>query len=126
MEFDPCQAWYHGSPGRFSVLRSGSTITQKPDLARVFSHKPAIVSISDDGKIKHNGSQRGYLYVVAEEVFPKDVVPHPHSTMQPGDEWLTTRDLALHFLGPTILRADERLTDVELARLLEEAEKKLK
>jgi hypothetical protein len=126
MEFDPCQAWYHGSPGRFKVLHSGSTITQKPDLARVFSHKPSIVSISDEGAIKHDGRLAGYLYVVAEEVFPKDVIPHPHSTMQEGDEWLTVRDLAVHLLGPTELALEEQLTDEELARLLSEAEKKLK
>jgi hypothetical protein len=84
------------------------------------------VSISGEGAIKHNGALPGYLYVVAEEVFPKDVVPHPHSTMQEGEEWLTTRDLALHLLSATALVAAELLTDEELARLLRAAEKKLK
>jgi hypothetical protein len=121
MEFDPCQTWYHGSPHRLSFLRSGSTITQKRELARVFSHNPTIVSVTDEGEIKHNGTSRGYLYVVAEAVFPKDVVPHPYSTMEPEDEWVTTRDLALHLLSPTELDPAEQLTDEELARLLQQS-----
>lgn len=126
MEFDPCQAWYHGSPHKLSILRSGSTITQNPALARVFSHKPTVVSVSDDGKLRHNGTEPGYLYVIGEEVFPKDVIPHPHSTMREGEEWLTVRNLAVHLLGPTELLPEEQLTDEELARLLRAAEKKLK
>jgi hypothetical protein len=121
MEFDPCQTWYHGSPRRLSILRSGSTITQKRELARVFSHKPTVVSITDEGEIKHNGASPGYLYVIAEEVFPKDVIPHPYSTMEPEDEWLTTRDLVLHLLSPTEVVPAEQLTDEELARLLQQS-----
>ena len=36
--------WYHGSPLQLKRLRAGSTITQDRDLARVFSHKPSLVS----------------------------------------------------------------------------------
>ena len=124
MEFDPCQAWYHGSPLRLSVLQKGSTITQKMGLARVFSHKPSIVSVSDEGIIRHNGTLPGYLYIVSEEVDPEDVVPHPHSTMQEGDEWVTTRDLAVHLMAVTEIIPGELLTDEELARLLSERGRK--
>ena len=118
MDFDPCQAWYHGSPHKFTALAAGSTITQNHKLARVFSHKPTIVSVSDEGIIKHNGTMPGYLYIVSEEVQPEDVIQHPHSTMQEGEEWLTMRELAVHLLTPTEIRMEEMLTDEELTDLI--------
>ena len=84
--------WYHGSPAELIVLRSGSTITRDRHLAEVFSHKPQIVSIDDDGRIRHSGTQPGYLYRIAETVAPDDVYPHPNSSMAPGLEWLTRRE----------------------------------
>ena len=36
--------WYHGSPLVLEVLATDSTITRNRDLARVFSHRPTIVS----------------------------------------------------------------------------------
>ena len=59
MDFDPTQPWYHGSPFELKTIRKGSTITQKRELARIFSHKPAVASMEDDGSIKHNGTQPG-------------------------------------------------------------------
>ena len=41
--------WFHGSPLRLETLTTGSTITPLRDLARVFSHKPALVSLDDAG-----------------------------------------------------------------------------
>ncbi len=118
MEFDPCQAWYHGSPNKLSVLRKGSTITQKRELARIFSHKPTIVSVDDDGRIKHNGTVPGYLYVLVEIVEPEDVVPHPYSTMQEGDEWVTDREFQVQLMGTTEVVPSELLSDEELTELL--------
>lgn len=86
MEFSPHQTWYHGSPLQLHILRKASTITQKRELARIFSHKPTIVSVSDNGQIKHNGTTPGYLYVIVDQVHPRDVVAHPHTTMEAGDE----------------------------------------
>ncbi|HNT75707.1 MAG TPA: hypothetical protein PKH77_11890 [Anaerolineae bacterium] len=117
MDFDPIQPWYHGSPFELRTIRAGSTITQQRELARVFSHKPPIVSIEDDGRIRHNGAQPGYLYVVAEDVLPDDVMPHPRTTMRPGDEWLTTRELRVRFLGSTVPRPEELLTEAEIVEL---------
>lgn len=111
------QPWYHGSPLALTVLYGGSTITQKRELARVFSHKPPLVSIGNDGSIKHNGTQPGYLYVIDEGVRPEDVTPHPRTTMEPGDEWLTNRELRVRLIGTTAPRPGEMFTETEMAAL---------
>jgi predicted acetyltransferase len=86
--------WYHGSPYNFSILRAGSTITQNEELARAFSHQPTRLSIDDDGKISHNGTEPGFLYVIDEPIVPgEDIYMHPRTTMDPGLEWLTVRGL---------------------------------
>ncbi len=110
-------SWYHGSSLELRTIRAGSTITRKRELARVFSHKPQLVSVDDAGNIRHNGRQPGYLYVIAEPVRPGDVTPHPRSTMAPGDEWITTRELRVRFLGSTVPRPEELLTEAEIAGL---------
>jgi hypothetical protein len=110
--------WYHGSPAQLTCLRAGSTITQARRLAEVFSHKPALVCLADDGTIRHNGSAPGFLYRVAEPVGPEDVVPHPRSSMEAGLEWLITRELAVILLGTTTFGEDEMLSDAEVAALL--------
>lgn len=117
MDFDPAQTWYHGSPLKLTMLHEGNTITQKRELARIFSHKPTLVSVSDDGQIKHNGTAPGYLYAIEDEIQLKDVVPHPRTTMPPGDEWLTTRALGLRLLCTTEPVSEEQLTDEEWAAL---------
>jgi hypothetical protein len=114
---DYTQPWYHGSPFELTTLRVGSTITQRRDLARIFSHKPAIVCIEDDGRIKHNGTQPGYLYIIDEAVLPEDVEAHPRTTMGPGDEWLTHRELRVWLLGVVEPQPEERLSEAELEDL---------
>jgi hypothetical protein len=114
---DYTQPWYHGSPVALTTLRVGSTITQRRDLARIFSHKPMIVSFEDDGRIKHNGTQPGYLYIIDEEIVPEDVEAHPRTTMGPGDEWLTHRELHLRLLGTVEPRPEELFTAEELEDL---------
>ena len=111
--------WYHGTPYELTSIREGSTITRDRDLARVFSHKPTIVCTLDDGRIKHTGTQPGYLYVIDEVVQSEDVIPHPRTTMDAGSEWLTTRELRLRLLCPTIPVPGELLSDDELAELRE-------
>ncbi len=114
---DYTQPWYHGSPSELTTLRAGSTITQQRDLARIFSHKPMIVSFEDDGRIRHNGAQPGYLYVIDEVVAPEDVEAHPRTTMGPGDEWLTHRELRVRLLGMVEPQPEELLTEAELEDL---------
>ncbi len=114
---DYTQPWYHGSPFELTTLHVGSTITQRRDLARIFSHKPMIVCIEDDGRIRHNGTQPGYLYVIDEAVAPEDVEAHPRTTMGPGDEWLTHRELRVRLLGVVEPQPEELLTEAELEDL---------
>ena len=114
---DYTNPWYHGSPLELTTLLTGSTITQRRDLARIFAHKPAIVSFEDDGRIKHNGTLPGYLYIIDEEIGPEDVEAHPRTTMGPGDEWLTHRELRLRLLGTVKPRSEELFTTEELEDL---------
>jgi hypothetical protein len=111
------ETWYHGSPLQLSTLRAGSTITRNRDLARVFSHKPPLVSVDDDGTIQHTGTAPGYLYRIDEPLRPEDITPHPRTTMQPGLEWLTRRELCLSLIGPTEVREEELLTEEQVAAL---------
>jgi len=114
---DYTQPWYHGSPSELTTLRVGSTITQRRDLARIFAHKPMIVSFEDDGRIRHSGTQPGYLYVIDEAVAPEDIEAHPRTTMGPGDEWLTHRELRVRLLGMVEPQPEELLTEAELENL---------
>ncbi len=114
---DYTQPWYHGSPSELTTLRVGSTITQRRDLARIFAHKPMIVSFEDDGRIRHSGTQPGYLYVIDEAVAPEDIEAHPRTTMGPGDEWLTHRELRVRLLGMVEPQSEELLTEAELENL---------
>ena len=111
------RTWYHGSPFELTTIREGSTITQDGDLARIFSHKPTLVSVSDGGKIKHNGTTSGFLYFISEDVQLDDVYPHPASSMEEGKEWLTTRELRVQFIESTQIRGEERLTEEQVVGL---------
>jgi len=100
IEIRPDRVWYHGSYARFGVLREGSTVTQWRELAEVFSHKPSMLSIEDDGSIWHNGTEKGWLYVIDEPVeIGRDVYPHPRTTMDKNAEWLTRRPLKVRLVG---------------------------
>ena len=123
MEFDPTLLWYHGSPLELETIRAGSTITQKSNLAQIFSHKPTIVSVSDDGQIKHNGNRPGYLYVISEDVRPEDITPHPETTMAAGDEWLTTRELQIEFVRAVEIVSEEQFTEMEFKMFLQKFER---
>lgn len=109
--------WYHGSPNRITHLLAGSTITQDRRLAEVFSHKPTLVSIEDDGRIRHNGKLPGYLYVIAEPILPDDLSPVPHSTMEPSKEFLTKRELMLQFTDLVEVNPDELLLPEDIIAL---------
>lgn len=80
------------------TLQKGSTTIRNRELARVFSHKPGIVSVADDGSIRHNGREPGRMYLVCDTLAPGDIVPAPRSAVGSGDEYVTTRDLKLAYL----------------------------
>ena len=92
--------WYHGSDKIFSELRAGSTITQWRELAEAFSHKPTMLCTEDDGFIRHNGTAKGWLYVIDEPVkIGMDLYPHPRTAMEENAEWLTARALKVRLIG---------------------------
>lgn len=109
--------WYHGSQEALTTLRTGSSITQNRDIARIFSHRPAITSIEDDGSIKHNGTVPGYLYLVDEPLTADDVEPHPHPINESRWEWLTKREVKVRLIEQPALRAAELLTTADIAAL---------
>ena len=91
--------WYHGSNQLFSVLRENSTITQWRELAEAFSHQPDRLSYDDNGVIHHNGTQKGYLYIIDEPVTAGiDIYQHPWTTMDENAEFLTKRPLKVKLI----------------------------
>ncbi len=98
LTLDFSKPFYHGSNLQLEVLRTGSTVTQWEALARAFSHKPTVLCYEDDGTISHNGTQKGYLYVVDEMVLAGDIIAHPRTTMDENAEFLTCRELKLRLI----------------------------
>lgn len=99
---DPSAPWYHGSDKGFDLLSEGSTVTQWRELAEAFSHKPALLSIDDNGQIQHNGSRKGILYQIDEPLsVGNGLRPHPNSAMEKGLEFLTTRPLRVRRISET-------------------------
>lgn len=99
IKIDPNGTWYHGSPMEFSELRAGSTITQWKELAEAFSHKPSMLGYDDDGVITHNGTAKGYLYVIDEPVeVGRELSPHPRTTMDENAEFITDRPLRVRLV----------------------------
>lgn len=91
--------WYHGSNKRFDLLREGSTVTQWKELAEAFSHKPSLLGYDDDGTITHNGTEKGFLYIIDEPVqIDVDVFQHPRTTMDQNAEFLTSRPLKVRLI----------------------------
>lgn len=91
--------WYHGSDKRFDILLAGSTITQWKALAEAFSHKPTALSYEDDGTIWHNGTAKGFLYMIDESVLNGvDIHPHPNTSMDENVEFLTDRPLRVKLI----------------------------
>lgn len=96
---NPAGTWYHGSNVLFSELREGSTITQWRELAEAFSHQPTMLGYDDNGVIHHNGDEKGYLYIIDEDIeIDKDIYQHPRTTMDPNAEFLTKRPLAVKLI----------------------------
>ena len=92
--------WYHGSNQRFAVLRENSTVTQWRELAEAFSHQPSRLSYDDQGAIRHNGTQKGYLYIIDEPVSAGiDIYQHPGTSMDENAEFLTKRPLKVKLIS---------------------------
>jgi hypothetical protein len=117
MSFKNEKTWFHGSPLELETLRKGSTITQIEKLAQIFSHKPSIVSVSDNGEIKHNGKVKGRVYRIADEVTADDIFEHPKSFMRKGWEWITNKEFKLEFLYEISYSPDDILSEREIREL---------
>ena len=99
IEINPNNVWYHGSNVIFSELRTNSTITQWKELAEAFSHKPSCLGYDDDGTIFHNGTEKGYLYIIDEPItVGVDIYQHPRTTMDENAEFLTKRPLKVKLI----------------------------
>ena len=116
--------WYHGAQQKLTRLRVGSSITQIRALAKAFSHRPSLVSMSDGGeslsdrgRVKHDGVTPGFLYTVSGDIGPEDIYPHPHPANADGWEWLTRRELKLEFIEKTVVSDHERLTGDDIAEI---------
>ena len=91
--------WYHGSNKIFSELRTDSTITQWKELAEAFSHQPSGLWYDDNGKIGHNGTEKGYLYIIDEPItVGVDIYQHPRTTMDENAEFLIKRPLKVRMI----------------------------
>jgi hypothetical protein len=108
--------WYHGSNVELASLRVGSSVTEDRNLARAFSHQPTLLGRSD-GSVRHNGTEPGFLYEVAETLSDSDLEKHPHPANEDGWEWLTTREVAVTLLERTQPRPEELFSDDEIARI---------
>lgn len=114
--------WYHGSPKKLTKLRAGSTVTQRFEIARIFSHKPAVV-VGNGKKWKHTGPfTKGFVYRLVGPVGKKDIEIVPNSTMSPGDEWNTRREFKLEFIAETTVNPAELLTKHELKEMVKRGE----
>ena len=122
-DWDFSRTWYHGSQQELTRLRSGSSLTQSRDVAKAFSHRPSLLSMSDES-LKHDGVTPGYLYSVAEEVAPDDVHPYPHPVNAERWEWLSSRELKVELIERTEVTAEESLTAAEIAELRRKQEER--
>ncbi len=114
---DYTRTWYHGSQEKLTKLCVGSSITQNRDMACAFSHRPSLLSISNEGTIKHDGTVPGYLYIVSEEVEAEAVYLHPHPVNIGRWEYLTKRELRVELIELTQVKDKERLTEKDIAQL---------
>jgi hypothetical protein len=99
IEIQPGGIWYHGSNMIFSELRTNSTVTQWKELAEAFSHQPSCLGYDDEGVIRHNGREKGYLYVIDEPIAVGiDIYQHPRTSMDENVEFLTKRPLKVKMI----------------------------
>ncbi len=99
IEIQPDGIWYHGSNKIFSELKTDSTITQWKELAEAFSRQPSWLGYDDNGVISHNGTVKGYLYIIDEPIIVGvDIYQHPRSMMDENAEFLTKRPLKVKMI----------------------------
>jgi hypothetical protein len=90
-------------------------VTPFPAVAKAFSHKPTLVSLSDDCQTaKHNGQLRGYLYRVSEAVVPEDLTCLSGTA---ETHWETQRELQVALIGELPVDDPPQLASDEIVRM---------
>ena len=109
--------WYHGSPERLEVLKTGGLASPILEIAAAFSHKPTELGFETrqcgdaySVMVQHNGKLPGYLYLVRVADSSRDLRVHPGAGQPIGWEMLATRPLALEFVRELPLKAEYRGT----------------
>ena len=106
--------WYHGSPFELTMLSKGSVVTPFEEVAKAFSHKPPMVSMSDDYSIvKHNGKLPGFLYLLTDAA-PGDVLEMPGTD---STHWVIQRDLRVELLAELPVSDPPLLTEEETVEM---------
>ena len=120
--WDYSRPWYHGSPdAQLKELCADSAITQNESVARVFSHKPSLVSGSGS-HVRHDGKvDPAYLYRIAEELGPADVYRADFAGNQEHFEWHIKRPVKLEFVRQTQIDPAELLSAEDIEALREMA-----
>lgn len=86
-------------------------------MAQAFACKPSLVSVSDDGKIKHNGKSIGKVYRITDRVTTDDIFIHPRSSWNKGWECITKKEFNLEFLYEFSPSPDNILSEDEIREL---------
>jgi len=89
------RTWYHGSPLEIDFLKIGSSITKNKNLAMAFSYKPTQLSVDNNGNITHNGTKKGILYRITEEIGLNDIEKHSACSTEDPWEYITKRELKI-------------------------------
>jgi hypothetical protein len=78
------------------------------------------VFVGDEG-LRHNDTEPGILYVVADAVGPDDVTVDSDSVMEDNKEWVTKRPLAVTPIARPEILVMEFLTTHEIYQIQEHA-----
>ena len=109
--------WYHGAQMALTVIRKGSSISPYRNVAIAFSHRPVIVSLEDDGTVRHNGTAHGYLHRIMEDLTEEDITLHPACAEGEDWEWLVNRDIRVELIAEFDVDPDFYLTEEDIAQL---------
>ena len=117
MTYDASGKWYHGSPLKFKVLLRAAQSHKTVTWRAFFRTNQTLFRSMMMGILCTMALKPGYLYEIAETLLSlEDVIPHPRTTMRPGDEWLITRPLKVTLLCETRPDPQEFLSTEDIAK----------
>ncbi len=102
--------FFHGTQQQLELLRAGSSVTRNEELAKAFAHRPSAVWSQRQGEIGHDGTEPGFLYVVAEPLTEEDWRVHPACREDDPWELVLQRDVKVRLLQwlPAPQEAEDR------------------